>query len=609
VLETPSRSLDPASVSAGTGSGIESAAWLTSSCLLLVGDVSRGTAEPSVSLQSGREAIQLESRRVAAGVFVVLPDGAADRDGTAVLEVRTGETVLRVTTADLSVVTTDLQSLMRRVFAPFDSAARAEALGAFASMLNIVTRAERRPLSEKLFEARQALRERLPVELSQPKASEAHVDRLVAVDERSFYVQGWLHDDAADVVRLTAVSPEGSRAELAERIFRYPRPDVAEFLSSRGASAPDKPGFICFFELDAPSVRPDGWVLEIENADGALELPVPVAAADPLEIGDMLLHDPYVGTAPEDELLSDHLFPALSRLQRRLRGDLEIESVVQLGTPQESPDVSVLVPLREIRHLEVQLSQFADDPELLENADLIYVLDSPEALDAVEHAADVFPIYQVPFRIAVPGQSVGFAGAVDLGAGLARGRLLLLMEADVVPSRAGWLGRLRDFYDASPAIGALGPKLLYEDESIEHAGTYFYKRPGSSAWAQASCFRGMHRSLPAANVARPVAALSRACLMIDAALYERVGGLPGIYLEEGYEDSDLCMQLSEQGLDSWYLPEVELYHAEVPPAPDGRKPAAERYDKRLHTHRWNDRIGELMKDRSSDDGRARGAAG
>jgi hypothetical protein len=609
VLEPISRASNRTSVAAGAAQDkIEAAAWLTSSCLLLVGDLRRGTGEPSLALQDGRSSTQLESRRIstskpgspngdvpeATAVFVVLPEGTPKLDGGTELEVRAGDAVSRFTSAELSTVTTNLQSIVRRVFAPLDADARSEVLGAFASILNIVPQRERRSLSEKLFEARQALRERLPIE--QVKGPKAHADRLMAVDERSFYIEGWLQEGPHKLARLTAVSPEGSRAELLERIFRYPRPDVDEFLSSHGTGAETDPGFVCFFELDAPSVRPDGWVLELENEEGlALELPVPAAVGDPLEIGDKILEGAYVEAA-KDELIFEHLFPSFSRIQRRLRRDVEAESVWQLGSPPESPDVSILVPLTEPRHLEVQLSQLADDPELFEAADLVYLLASPEMVDAVEHAADVFPIYRVPFRIAVPAKSVGLVGAIDLGGGLARGRLLLLMEADVVPRRPGWLGRLRDFYDSTPSIGALGPKLLYEDDSIEHAGTYFFKRPGSSSWTHASSFRGMHRSLPAANVARPVAALSKACLMIDRALFDRVGGLPGIYVEEGYEGSDLCLQLAEQRLECWYLPDVELYHAQVPRGPEERRPAAERYDRWLHSHRWGDQLGRTSGD-------------
>ena len=42
------------------------------------------------------------------------------------------------------------------------------------------------------------------------------------------------------------------------------------------------------------------------------------------------------------------------------------------------------------------------------------------------------------------------------------------MNSDVLPDQPGWLSRMVEFYEANPRIGALGPKLLYEDGSIQH---------------------------------------------------------------------------------------------------------------------------------------------
>jgi GT2 family glycosyltransferase len=146
---------------------------------------------------------------------------------------------------------------------------------------------------------------------------------------------------------------------------------------------------------------------------------------------------------------------------------------------------------------------------------------------------------------------------------LARGRLLLLLNSDVLPDRPGWLGRMTAFYDATPSIGALGPKLLYEDDSLQHAGMYFDWDPIWEVWQNQHYFKGLDRHLPAANVTRPVPGVTGACMMIDRALYERLGGFPDIYVKGGFEDSDLCLQLLDEGLQNWYLHEVELYHLEA----------------------------------------------
>src|SRR4030095_15612959 len=192
-----------------------------------------------------------------------------------------------------------------------------------------------------------------------------------------------------------------------------------------------------------------------------------------------------------------------------------VGSVTSFGEIPETTDVSIVIPLYlQIEHMEVQLAQVADDPDFLET-DLIYVLDSPQqAEELLSYAADLHPIYRIPFRVAVLNRNAGFAAANNAGAALPSGRLLLLLNSDVLPERPGWLGRMRTFYDATAKIGALGAKLLYEDDSIQHAGMYFHRPAGSSKGVDGHYFKGMHRSLPAAGEARVVPFVSGSCLMI-----------------------------------------------------------------------------------------------
>ncbi len=153
--------------------------------------------------------------------------------------------------------------------------------------------------------------------------------------------------------------------------------------------------------------------------------------------------------------------------------------------------------------------------------------------------------------------------------------------------------KLREFYDATPQIGALGPKLLYEDESIQHAGMYFARDAEYRHWENQHYFKGFSRSLPAANVSRPVPAVTGACLMVERALFDQVGGLSSQYVQGGYEDSDLCLRLIEAGRRNWYLAGVELYHLEAQSFPIHVR-STNRYNAWLQTHLWNDRIEQTM---------------
>src|SRR5205823_11699639 len=140
-----------------------------------------------------------------------------------------------------------------------------------------------------------------------------------------------------------------------------------------------------------------------------------------------------------------------------------------LGAHPADPLVSILVPLfRRVDLLEHQMAQFAGDPDL-HGAELIYVLDSPELKSELLNLADgLFGLYKLPFKVVVLSENSGFSTANNVAASRASGRLLVLMNSDVVPTNPGWLPTLVSFYQGLEQPGAVGPKLIFEDASLQH---------------------------------------------------------------------------------------------------------------------------------------------
>ena len=451
-------------------------------------------------------------------------------------------------------------------------------------------------LSESLSLLRDALRDphpRIGPRSDEPRS--LHIDHLVRIDERSFFVDGWMRDEQAPIVRLTAVSPEGARVEMLSGMARVRRPDLDKLLPLSNGSG--KLGFVCSLALDVPSRFSRGWIFELENAAGTVvEVGVPAPIDDPVAARDAIVSTLARERSPMGST-AEHVLPAAARIQEHLASMVEVEHVERFGEPARSPDFSIVIPLyKRVDLLQHQLAQFASDPELSE-ADLIYVLDSPELSEAtLAEAPRLFELYRVPFRIATLSRNGGFAVANNRGVSLADGRLLLLLNSDVLPTTSGWLGRLAAFYDATPRIGALGPKLLFEDDSLQHAGLYFRRSAPWAAWENAHYFKGLHRDLPAANVARPVPAVTAACMMIERGLYRELDGLRSIYIQGDYEDSDLCLRLGQAGYDNWYRPEVALYHLEGRSYATATRQANARYNTWLHTSRWDQRIERLMSE-------------
>ena len=452
-------------------------------------------------------------------------------------------------------------------------------------------------LSKRLRAVREALREPLPEALvRQEEGQVVLIESLMALDDRAFWISGWSRDEDGTFTDLAAVSPEGQRVQLDDA-FRAARTDVEQVWRGSGVRRNQKHGFVQYFELPAPSPLEKGWIVELRDRRGAgVEANGPNVLRDIIEIRDRLFEEFSIERPCREEFRVKHLHPALSRLQKRARESVGIESVVEYGTGNPTPTVSVIVGLyQRLDLLSHQLLSFAQDPAM-QNADLIYVLDSPELAGPLSDlASTLYALHRIPFRIVTLTRSAGFPNANNLGASVARGRLLLLLNSDVFPERPGWLEQMAGFYQTTPGIGALGPKLLYEDDSIQHAGMYFERDAAASVWRNQHYFKGLHRSFPPASATRPVPAVTGACLMIDRELYQGLGGFRDTYIRGGYEDSDLCLRLIEKGLQNWYLSEIELHHLEAQSfTAEARRPA-DRYNTWLQTHWWGKAIEELMR--------------
>jgi GT2 family glycosyltransferase len=592
---------------------IDHASWLSDDVLLLVGWFHADADPLQASLVLDGEAMALETRCISysrhdlteadsfAGkvLTVRFPEPEKARGPLGSVVVHTADANLALGPLELSHAMNDLESLVHTSLVWWDSDARSEvmtflvsALTAHGDTTNILR------LSKNLCTVRDVLREREPTcTISPDNPQGLSIDAILAIDEKSFYIKGWMRDEESRITNLTAISPEGSRVELLEESFRYPRPDVEQYYGLLSEEQLlQKTGFISCFEVEEPSCLPAGWVVEMRNAAGvAVENNAPKVVRDTVTVRNTVLGDLIYERLPNDYLLANYVFPAVNRLQQKIQEMAEVENVLHYGRTSECPDVSVIVPLyQRVDFLEQQLTQFVHDREMRE-VELIYVLDSPELADELtEAAAQLFRLYRVPFSVAMLRRNVGFSAVNNVGASLARGRLLLLLNSDVLPDKPGWLSKMSSFYDSTPEIGALGPKLLYEDDSLQHAGMYFYRPGGSSLWENMHYLKGMHRNLEGANLRRPVPAVSGACLMIARDLYNRLGGLQGEYVQGDYEDSDLCLRLMEEGYENWYLPDAELYHLEGQSYPLALRQLNTRYNTWLQTRRWNEHIESVM---------------
>jgi GT2 family glycosyltransferase len=108
-----------------------------------------------------------------------------------------------------------------------------------------------------------------------------------------------------------------------------------------------------------------------------------------------------------------------------------------------------------------------------------------------------------------------------------------------------------------PEVGAVGPRLVNRNGTIEHAGTIL----GVNGIAQPA-FRGFPAEHPGVNrqlqMTRNYSAVAGACLLMRREVFLQVGGFDES-LPELLADVDLCLKMRRAGYLVVYTPVAKLY--------------------------------------------------
>jgi GT2 family glycosyltransferase len=201
-----------------------------------------------------------------------------------------------------------------------------------------------------------------------------------------------------------------------------------------------------------------------------------------------------------------------------------------------------------------------------------------------DHSTDATPQlltgYGDRLRVVTHAVNAGFATACNDGAAGARGDYLVFLNNDTVP-QTGWLEALVRYAVGHPRAAAVGCKLLYPDDTIQHAGVVV--RPNREL---VHIYRGFPRDHPAVNKSRRFQVVTAGCVLVRRELFEEAGGFDTRF-RNSYEDVDLCLRLGERGYEVHYCHECVVYHLES--VSDGRYSYTAQ-NSQLYQSRWQHRV-------------------
>lgn len=147
----------------------------------------------------------------------------------------------------------------------------------------------------------------------------------------------------------------------------------------------------------------------------------------------------------------------------------------------------------------------------------------------------------------------------NYGASFAKGEYILLLNNDTEIINDDCLEQLLGYCMRSD-VGAVGARMYYEDDTIQHAGVVI----GFGGIA-GHCFvlqpRGTTGYCHRIICAQDYSAVTAACMLVKRSAFDEVGGLTE-ELAVAFNDIDFCMKLRQAGYLIVYNPYAELYHYE-----------------------------------------------
>ncbi len=149
----------------------------------------------------------------------------------------------------------------------------------------------------------------------------------------------------------------------------------------------------------------------------------------------------------------------------------------------------------------------------------------------------------------------------NFGVSFAGGKYVLLLNNDMKIITREWMEELL-MYAQRPDVAAVGGKLYYADNSIQHAGIVIglgaHRAAGHTHYKDDKMHLGYMGRL---CYAQDVTAVTGACLLVERKQYEEVGGLDETF-SVAFNDVDFCLKLRKAGYLNVFTPFCELFHYE-----------------------------------------------
>lgn len=226
---------------------------------------------------------------------------------------------------------------------------------------------------------------------------------------------------------------------------------------------------------------------------------------------------------------------------------------------QDNPLISIIIPTRDLPTILEKCLRSIFQKTVYDHFEVIIV--DNDSRDPETEALFNYWRERESSRFRVVSLSIpfNFPALINEGVRNARGDLVLLLNNDIEVVSEEWLNEM-----AAQAmrlrVGAVGVKLLYPDNTVQHAGVVL--GVGGIAGHSHKYFENDQPGyFDRLRITANCAAVTGACLMVKKAKFLEVGGFDEA-LPVAFNDVDFCIKLLKAGYYNLCLSHLILYHHE-----------------------------------------------
>lgn len=256
--------------------------------------------------------------------------------------------------------------------------------------------------------------------------------------------------------------------------------------------------------------------------------------------------------------------PAIEDHLKRVGLKGTVEHGASLGTYriryafEGQPKVSIIIPNKDEKETLKTCVESILDKSTYKNYEIIIVENNSETEEIFEYYKELEQNKKIKV-IKYMETGFNYSKIINFGVKNSEGEYIVQLNNDTEIETEDWLEDMLGFASRDD-VGAVGCKLFYPDNTIQHAGIVF----GVDRVAT-HLFRGLARHLHGyfarESTIQDFSAVTAACMMAKRSTYEEVG-----FMDEGmpvaFNDLDFCLKIRNTGKLIVYDPFVTVIHYE-----------------------------------------------